>query len=126
MAFRSPCFASPRAGLAIALLAGALVLGACATGSARPAATPAAVPHHTPHPAIAYDRSLGVHVLKGVPDSYLSDGRYLRFRADRWEVADDWDGPWRRAAPADVPAKLKRSYATRTGTKGPVPAKGSF
>lgn len=126
MAFRSFRSASQRGAVAATLLAGALALGACATQPAPRAAAPAAAPHHTPHPAIAYDRALGVHVLKGVPDSYLSDGLYLRFRGDSWEAADDWDGPWRAAAPADVPAKLKHRYASRTGTKGPVPAKGSF
>lgn len=111
---RSACLA-----LAVAIACvGALGVAACtSTGGTRAPAPQAAPAPVAPHPEIAWNRTLRVHELVGAPDHYLADGVYVRFRQGHWEAADDWAGPWHRAAPAEVPATLRTRYA-RGGSAG--------
>ncbi|NNL65807.1 MAG: hypothetical protein HKP30_06170 [Myxococcales bacterium] len=58
---------------------------------------------------LAFDTSLGVYVVIGLPDVFWSDGWYHRRSGDRWQRSGSADGPWFDSRWEAVPPGLRGS-----------------
>ena len=58
---------------------------------------------------LEYDNRLGVYFAVKIPSVYFYNGLYLRLSDSNWEVASNFNGPWRQEAEGEVPYKLKKS-----------------
>jgi hypothetical protein len=125
--------------LVSALLATAVALSSCLAasidgksnrGHGPPAHAPAhGYRQHHQDAELAFDSKLGVYVVVGYSDHFYSDGRFLRFHADSWEVSARLHGPWTAYPSASVPPGLRGTHpskAKRNKHKGHPPAKGRW
>lgn len=125
--------------LSSALLATALALPGCVAvsldgksnrGHGPPTHAPAhGYRRHHQDAELAFDSKLGVYAVVGYPDHFYTDGRFLRFRADSWEVSASLSGPWTAYPSTSVPPGLRGphpSKARRGKHKANPPAKGRW
>jgi len=52
---------------------------------------------------LAFDSKLGVYLVVGYSDHFYSDGHFLRFHGDSWQVSSSLRGPWGAYSPASLP-----------------------
>ena len=58
---------------------------------------------------LEYDSRLGVYFAVKIPNVYFYNDLYLRLSDSNWEVAANFNGPWRPETKGEVPYKLKKS-----------------
>ena len=76
---------------------------------------------------LRFDSGLGVYVVIEIPDMYFNDGLYIRWsdRGGYWAVSPHYRGPWRIAAPNEIPKKLDQRKGKWKG-KGKGKGKGLY
>lgn len=57
---------------------------------------------------LEYDSGLGVYFSVRMPSIYFYDGLYIQLSNGYWEVATNFNGPWRPEIEGQVPYKLKK------------------
>jgi len=62
---------------------------------------------------LEYDSQLGVYFAVKIPSVYFFNNLYLRLSGGNWEVAANFNGPWRQEAVGEVPYKLKKSKSKK-------------
>ena len=75
---------------------------------------------------LAFDSKLGVYLVVGYSDHFYSDGHFLRFHGDSWQVSSSLRGPWGACSPASLPPGLRSTHpsnAKRPKHKAHPPAK---
>ena len=75
---------------------------------------------------LAFDSKLGVYLVVGYSDHFYSDGHFLRFHGDSWQVSSSLRGPWGAYSPASLPTGLRSTHpsnAKRPKRKAHPPAK---
>ena len=79
--------------------------------------------------ALAFDSKLGVYLVVGYSGHFYSDGHFLRFHGDSWQVSSSLRGPWGAYSPASLPTGLRSNHpsnAKRPKHKAHPPAKGRW
>ena len=75
---------------------------------------------------LAFDSKLGVYLVVGYSDHFCSDGHFLRFHGDSWQVSSSLRGSWGACSPASLPPGLRSTHpsnAKRPKHKAHPPAK---
>lgn len=58
---------------------------------------------------LEYDSGLGVYFSVKMPSVYFYNGLYIRLSDGYWQVAANFNGPWRPELEGQVPYKLKKA-----------------
>ena len=68
-------------------------------------------PPHAPEDGIdlEYDSGIGVYFSVKMPSVYFYNGLYIQLSDGHWEVAANFNGPWRPEGEGQVPYKLKKT-----------------
>jgi len=75
--------------------------------------------HKHPHGVeLEFDSGLGVYVVLQIPGVYFLNDLYIRLSDGEWEVAINFNGPWRIAKDKEIPFTLKKAKAKGHRGKG--------
>jgi hypothetical protein len=137
-------FNMARIGLSLLLLAGCALLGTLVdveSTSAQRFRSPAlAASRHTVAPPespehgyrhfvrggaeLVFDARLSAYAVSDYSDRYFHGKRYLWHHGDRWQISNNFEGPWKDVSEREVPRGLRNHYAQKSNDERPaVPAK---